>query len=240
MAVRIGRCKKWISVLSSVLILCLLGGCQYDVDEEEQQDRITAENDSTGEPAIESAMEDVISAYAEYLQQYCETCDSYAAEHFRFSLVYIDEDQIPELAVIVDESHPSGVQIYVYRDGAVVFIDEFGSFGAFSFSPCQNIIYSGFSNMGDHFIGIFCIEGNESKELQHFHTYTQYYDENFEIEQDIYELDGETVSEEAYNDAYDKWKIDEMVSLTYRSNACFSFTDKESAYGQMIMLLPET
>ena len=193
-------------------------------------------NGSIEEPAIDTVLADVISSYADYLQEYCGQSSNFTANNLHFSLVYIDEDNIPELAVIEDDSHPSGVHICVYRDGAVIEIGEFGSFGAFLYSFRQNVIYSGFSNMGEGFTSIFCIDGNDSTELQSFHTYPAY-DENDEYEKDIYELDGLEVSEEAFDEAYEKWRTGEMESLSYRSPSCFLFTDKDNAYSQMIDIL---
>lgn len=241
MAARARKGKELISVLTSFLILCSFSGCQQVVDKAEPPDRLTAESgdnieSATGEPAIDAALADVISCYADYLQQYCDQSSNFTANNLHYSLVYIDEDNIPELAVIEDNSHASGVHICVYRDGAVIEIGEFGSFGAFLYSLRQNVIYSGFSNMGEGFASIFCIDGIDSTELQSFHSYPVYGDDD-EYETDIYELDGQVVSEETFDEAYEKWRTSEMESLSYQSPSCYLFTDKDSAYAQMVDLL---
>lgn len=180
--------------------------------EDKKSARVSAENAAgKGDSCpLDEKYREVLLAYAEYLQNYCENVQySLTLSYLKFDLVYIDADDIPELAIIPLPAHPDGVHIFVYNDGAVAETGEFGSIGGFSYKPYENLIFSGFSNMGEGFTSFYRIEGTESVELQTFHHWDDYFIEAG------YEVDGVRVSEEEFNEAYGKWNTQEMIDFGY-------------------------
>lgn len=163
---------------------------------------------------LDEKYREVLLTYAEYLQKYCENIQyPLPLSYLKFDLVYIDADDIPELAIIPLPAHPDGVHIYVYNDGAVVETGEFGSRGWCKFKPYGNLICSDFFNMGEGFSSLYRIEGTESVELQTFRFWEIYRDNQY-IETG-YEVDGVEVSEEKYHEAWEKWNTEEMIAFGY-------------------------
>ena len=163
---------------------------------------------------LDEKYREVLLAYVEYLQSYCDNIQyPLTLSYLKFDLVYIDSDDIPELAIIPLPAHPDGVHICVYNDGAVVEAGEFGSRGWCKFKPYGNLICSDFFNMGEGFSSLYRIEGTESVELQTFHFWEIYRDDQY-IETG-YEVDGVEVSEEKYHEAWEKWNVDEMTLRGY-------------------------
>ncbi|MBD5501805.1 MAG: hypothetical protein HDR10_11490, partial [Lachnospiraceae bacterium] len=65
-------------------------------------------------------------AYRRFLEGYVEEENEYA-HRARVMLALIDSDNIPELLLVEDNSHASGVKVYTYYQGSVVELGEFGS-----------------------------------------------------------------------------------------------------------------
>lgn len=146
----------------------------------------------------------ILHAYAEFIQQVCRE-DPDCVNWVKFDLVSIDDDTIPELAVIPSDSHADGVSLYVFQDGDTVGMGSFGSRGTFLFKPRGNLICSTFYNMGEGFASFCRIEGTESVELQVFHD-CLVENSGFRELGDLYEVDGIQVTGEEYQEAWSAWE----------------------------------
>ena len=149
----------------------------------------------------------VLLAHAEYLRKFYEEYP-YEADGIKYDLVFIDNDNIPELAIIPSDAHAFGVIICVYNDGNVVETGEFGSFGRCRFNPYENLIFSTHMGQGEEESFFYRIEGTESVELLALHRYPQH--EGFQYIGEYYEVDGTEVSEEVYKQVCEEWNWEEL------------------------------
>lgn len=170
----------------------------------------------------------ILLAYAKYLQKYYKDYP-YETDGIKYDLVFIDIDNIPELAVIPSDAHASGVQICVYDDGKVVETGEFGSFGNCRFNPYENLIFSTYMGQGEAESFFYRLEGNESMELLALHSVPQY--ENFQYTGTYYEIDGTEVSEEVYKQVCEEWDWEELNVWGYED--AVSVNDIDNLYREL-------
>ncbi|MDO5551275.1 MAG: InlB B-repeat-containing protein, partial [Lachnospiraceae bacterium] len=79
----------------------------------------------------------VLAAYADFLRSYSSSSQY---EHPVFQLIYVDDDDIPELTIAEDNIHASGVSIYTFYEGAVTLLGQFGGYGTCQYSRRNNLI----------------------------------------------------------------------------------------------------
>lgn len=91
-------------------------------------DKPTAEENTPAEVSLS----DVYAAYAKVLEK-----ESY----MNFELVYIDNDDIPELLGHNDGRAIDVPRIYTYYNGEAVFVDNRGAYGCIAYAEKQNRIY---------------------------------------------------------------------------------------------------
>ncbi|MDE5587515.1 MAG: C-type lectin domain-containing protein [Acetatifactor sp.] len=149
----------------------------------------------------------VLLAYAKYLQKFYEEYPDEIAR-IKFDLVFIDIDNIPELAIIPSAAHASGVIICAYNGGNVVETGEFGSFGKCRFNFYENLIFSTYMGQGEEESFFYRLEGTESIELLALHSHPQY--EGVHYVGERYEVDGTEVSEEVYKQVCEEWNWEEL------------------------------
>lgn len=171
-------------------------------------------SDSVGEMAggddsyvLSEEEKKVLLAYAEYLRKFYEECP-YETDGIKYDLVFIDSDNIPELAIIPSDAHAFGVIICVYNNGNVVETGEFGSFGRCRFNPYENLIFSTYMGQGEEESFFYQIEGSERIELLALHSTPQY--EGLQYIGESYEVDGNEVSEEIYKQVCEEWDWEEL------------------------------
>lgn len=144
-------------------------------------------------------------AYLDYLAANTDMNDS------RMLLAFIDNDNVPELLLIEDNSHASGVKVYTYYQNSVIELGEFGSMGSMQYVEKGGMILSAFTGMGESDADFFQIENGEAKSVCSMMGY-QPSDESPKS----YEIDGVSVTEEAY---LKKWQelydIDEYAVIGY-------------------------
>lgn len=134
-----------------------------------------------------------------YRALYRNVLENYHAEDEyytpRFSLIYINDDEIPELAIVEGFAHVYGVSVYTVYDGKVVEIGIYGSNGEMEYLEKGNIIHSNWSGMGAAIDDYYSIDaGNESR------ICSLNSEENYpNVEEHTYSIDGNDVSEEEYN-----------------------------------------
>lgn len=167
-------------------------------------EEMTGEDDSY---VLSEEEKKVLLAYAEYLQKFYEEYP-YKTDGIKYDLVFIDSDNIPELAIIPSAAHAFGVIICVYNDGNVVETGEYGSFGRCRFNSYENLIFSTYYEAGEEESFFYRIEGTERVELLALHRTPQY--EGLEYIGRYYEVDGTEVSEEVYEQVCEEWDWEEL------------------------------
>lgn len=165
-----------------------------------------------------------------------DTLDSvYGYDHARFSIAYIDEDDIPELLCGLGDNHTCGIHVFKYDAGtdSVVCVGEFGSSGNMSFSEKKNRIHSSYGNNGlfhsyiskiedgkPVLVDVLCEDGNGMKYdgVAYFHNPT------------LPALTGtrtETGEDPDYYDDYnDNWKITEEEFYKLEKEAMLAESDE--------------
>ncbi len=85
----------------------------------------------------------------------------------KFSIVYIDDDDIPELFASYGSEHMKGILIYKYsiEDGLVKYLGEFSIYGRIGYNPYNNCIISNYGNNG-YFVSYYSRISGDSVELE--------------------------------------------------------------------------
>ncbi|MCR5487242.1 MAG: hypothetical protein K6F35_06885 [Lachnospiraceae bacterium] len=124
----------------------------------------------------EAAIEAAIKAYASFIE---EKKGSQDVAFLRFTLIHLDEDEIPELAVSYGSSHPDGVTFYRYDGKNVNEILFAGSLGIAFYEKRAGLVYGWYTGMGETYHTIAIIQDGKVAEKIMPLIATQY-DENFE------------------------------------------------------------
>lgn len=145
--------------------------------------------------------EEVLKAYELFLNEYAKYWEDYEGENGPvFSLIYLNEDTIPELVVFDGVAHASSAQVYTYESEETVHIGDYGEYGATSYIEGEGIMLSFYDNGGNLHSTIYQVEGTDETILQSF-------DQLWDFNEDAwtYRLDGKDVSKEQYDAAYSVW-----------------------------------
>ena len=150
--------------------------------------------------------------YASVLRTYIDP--EYPDSGFaKFNLYDLDGDGIPELIVSGGDFHAAGAEIYTLYRGAVYCHGGFGSWGDFGYEPETGYIYSGYSGMGCHYASIHQIVNGQMIEIASFADTMA----NFEHPEDrCFEVNGEKVSEDEYNRAWEEYGYNTDDDFTAR------------------------
>ena len=156
---------------------------------------------STRDAGVESEEPSWKDLYAGVLRTYIdpEFPDSSFA---KFNLYDLDGDGTPELIVSEGEFHMCEAEIFTVYRGVVYCLGSFGSWGDFGYAPETGYIYSGMTGQGVTYTTIHQIVDGRARELVSFYDTTGYY---ADPEDGSYEVDGEEVSQEEYNRAWEKY-----------------------------------
>lgn len=135
-------------------------------------------------------------------------------ENAQYQLIYLNDDDIPELVVITDWTHNSGAELYAYIDGKAeqLYVSfendysdttQFGSWGTLFYLKRQGLVYHLYDrNFGAGEFGFVCMWDGKSAEMQILHTYDVYIESSDEgKDTTTYYVDGEPVTCEEYGTA---------------------------------------
>lgn len=153
------------------------------------------------EPALEQ-----VSRQAEALAAYETVLDELAqkwSDTGRFTLIYLDDDDIPELAFIEGYAHISPVNIYTYDQGEAVYVGYYGSEAITAYWEKKGIIFNWFMS-GSGVFGVHQVSGTEDTSLQVFNWEWEYLKETGDTK--ICYVDGLEVPEEYYDEEMQKWR----------------------------------
>ena len=105
-------------------------------------------------------------AYYEVLKEHLMNQSSEEA-HSSFCLAYIDDDEIPELLILVKEDYPHirEVKVYTYYNGSVLEIGAFGSEGDMLYYEGQGKICSYSEYMGEEALTYYVLKQGEAEKV---------------------------------------------------------------------------
>lgn len=162
--------------------------------------------------------------------------DPQAKEAAGFALLYLDEDDIPELAVIAGWAHLSGVNIYTYEQGKAVFVGKYGQYGAMGYMQKEGIVFDDYDQGGNLYSRVYQIDKSNSTLLSSYDVYNQFAE--LEESEAIYEVDGQEVSREQYQEESERWNADGMRVINY--GMCVPVTEadiRQNLEGQLETLI---
>ncbi len=109
-----------------------------------------------------------VEEYAKILRETLTSCNKYRLKP-SFALIYLDNDDIPELVVSEDGSHVAPAKIYYYNNGNVKS-HEAGVYGSFQFSPKTSMIYVANMGSGIAYDGFGTMKASGYTSTISFHT----------------------------------------------------------------------
>lgn len=154
----------------------------------------------SGKERDNKKFEEVFEAYIQCIKDYVSNTEYDAADRIRYTLVYINEDDIPELAISEGNSHASGVRVYFYdfdRRETVDTGERYGENGGFDYYDRKSMIYDYYFGNGG--FGNVCFCNISEYKATRSRWFTYYGDTSGK---DHYWIDFEEVSKEEYEKAY--------------------------------------
>lgn len=172
-----------------------------------------------------------------------QTLNAYAAAladikgEARFSLIYLDDDDTPELVVFDGDSHIDGASLYVCEQGEAVYVGRYGEWGTAIYQAGKGIIFHDYEH-GGHGIGsVHQIDGTEDILLQEFQFQQLELEDDLEEVSYSYWVDGREVSEKEYDDARKKWYDESHQVIHYDACTPIKCTDIYAALEQELQTL---
>lgn len=170
---------------------------ERETETESQTATVTAVEPDTGYlSAYKNKLRDILSGKEELIDNQAEEIDNYC-----FSLIYLDDNDIPELVVSSGNGKFSPAVLFTYNENEVTNQGNYGCFGVFDYMPRTGIftqysygamnseeIYYKLENADITQLTVFGRRGDISSEIIHYY------------------IDGNEVTEEEYNsktDSYD-------------------------------------
>ena len=154
----------------TICMTFLLAGCS---NASQETDDVIPENVIT-EEAKESEIEETVS-YENWQEAYKDFLLSYEPQEYgeqeyspHFDLVYVDEDDIPELVIADDAKKLFSTHVYAFYEGKTVLINDYSEFGVFSYVPKENLIHSSWDKNGNIYDSFHKIENGEDVTLASF------------------------------------------------------------------------
>ena len=150
-------------------------------------------------------------AYKQYLLKYMDDRDLHdRSDYGLFSLVFIDDDDIPELVVSESSSHAADANVLSYGRNGLVDHGTFGTFGQIQYLEKENIIVSDIVYQGNGTLSVHKLTPVGAKELwQGTHGYV--WDENKAETVEEFQSYDKPVSSEQYNALYHQFVPDEAA-----------------------------
>lgn len=227
-------CVKKKKIASWLLVsVILLTGCTMPAPAEMETE--DAESRSDGEDIEETwiSQSPYARAYYAFLQEYLFSAEIW---DMRFELVFIDEDDIPELLIILDDCHAAGVRVYTYIDDSVVEVGEFGSFGKMQYVERSGMIFDHYMGQGEAHTYFWRMEGGEAIQVSHMHSWpdnSRYLETGEYME--FYEIDERSVTEDVYQAKWEElYDSQEYVLIGYEDGIPLNETELLPALTQAI------
>lgn len=249
---------KTAVMLLGCVILLLTDGCGMPQHKESMEEPLTDESAEPQETVeqpqvIEAAQEDALdekgilkeiqcSLEAPYARAYCQFLLERLADRsdtemeYRFRLVLIDEDAVPELLLFRNDCHAAGVNVYTYAKGEVVELGEFGSFGKMQYVERGGTIFDHFMGQGEAHTYFHRLTDGEINVICHMHSWPEYsWKEQELIYAEYYEIDDKPTTEEIYEAKWEElYDSQSYVLIGYEDGIALSEDNLLPALTQQI------
>lgn len=164
-----------------------------------------------------------LKAYEDFMENYAEHYEGQWGDiedfkEVKFTLVYLDDDEIPELALVNGTAHADRVYFYTFAEGEVACIGGSGEYGVVAYVEKEGIIFDSYDTMGNVYNNVYRIEGTEAILLQSSSERWIMEEKTGEYIH-IYSVDGEEVTEEEFCAADRIWDEYEYKIVEY--DGCF-------------------
>lgn len=161
-------------------------------------DAETTDAESSAPQTTASAAQDTTAPQNDaWKQAYRNYLKSYSTEDHiqsKFALIYIDADDIPELAVCDGSFHAAWWKVLTYRGSAVKDIGEFGGWGTMFYYEKAAMIFSSYGNHGAWTANLYKIENGEAVSV---------WEASGDLDEDgeeiFFDADGNPITEAEYN-----------------------------------------
>ena len=200
---------------------------------EEQREWTLWKRDSQAVLDQVAELSDVLESYGDFLAENAHREDA-------FTLIYLDNDDVPELVIMDDGWHLAGAEIYTYKQEETVYVGKYGQFGWTTYLEKEGIIFNPYSQGGSVSCGVHKIDGTKDTLLQMFSWDPDLpaggWDEWDECSY-IYKVDDTVVSEEQYEEAWQKWDFPDKRELGYDYCTPVEGTDIPAALTERLQTL---
>ncbi len=164
------------------------GGAYTGVDEVVEIQPVSADEEA-------DLKEPYALAYLAFLEEYAKYSENVRQGLARFTLAYIDDDEVPELLLIEAYCHAAGVRVFTFYQDTVVELGTFGSFGRMQYVERGGMIFDHFMGQGEANTNFYRVEEGKAELLCNMHLSPPLSCNGFTEE---YEIDGISVDEETY------------------------------------------
>ena len=137
--------------------------------------------------------------YATELQRHADAYDP------MFNLYDLDGDGTPELLMSDDKCHAAGVDIFMVRDGELLALGSYGSWGEFQYDPASRHISSCYMGQGCTEHTLYQMTGGQMVKLVSFYDNAGAVDD---VTDRYYEIDNNRVTAEEYQAERSKYVSD--------------------------------
>ncbi len=187
-------------------------GNETTQDSEILHDSESTENEIATEAAVESTTEikstvspeAVKSAYKEFLRKYMkEHGENNGGEEWpKFGLIYLDDDDLPELVIPIGTIHAATCELYSFDGEKVVMVGEYGSWGSFGYYPRKGIIVGGYAGSGGVSTIYYKYRNGEAEEIAEFFQELKHWEDDPSIPENWnYSVGEKQVSQKEYEKA---------------------------------------
>ena len=161
-----------------------------DPDRAEEGRNTSDDAEQEGNLSSNEDIEKAVDAYASFIEEKAADSETW---FLSFTMIHLDEDDIPELAIAYGDSHADGVSFYGYDETGVNEICHTGSLGLAYYEKEGGIAYGWYTGQGETWYNINVVKNGKLVETIMPVIATQY-DENFEETGYKYYLEEESSS----------------------------------------------
>ena len=232
--------KKKLLIILSLITIISLCACGNDtasvsnasvVSAGSETDPVAASSEdesSIDEPAPAAVQKapspfKAIKMYADFLDDLAKD-DEALRSTLRYDILYVDDDDIPELVYMEDSAHSSMVHMCLAYEDGVFEVGEFGEYGNFSYLANAGRILSFYMNHGTYLFDFFTLENRTLQEDKCYETV----EPQFDGEDIRYYIDGDEVTQEEYDADYAKQYVSRFTSCEYYD--AISYADSYDVY----------